>query len=1114
MENTSDDPRKLPYQFIREVTNDFHVERVLGSGTFGTVYKGINSSGEETAVKVLHMTGVDDSEFQKEFRNLKSLRHDNIVELVGFCNEAEEVVAEFEGNQVVALKMHTALCLEYVSNGSLQKHISDENTGLNWHIRYKIIKGICVGLKYLHEGLEFSVWHLDLKPDNILLDQNMEPKIADFGLSRLLGDEKTRKTMSAVGTCGYWPPEYLNHQIITKEFDIFSLGVIITKIMTGREGYTSIADMRPGKFVKHVHNNWRNKLCKILRPASLEVYCNQVKRCIEIALECLKPNRQERPTIQYIVSNLEETETVIGDISLHIEQFNNDGESTLHSESNVTSGHSSGGGEASSSTYFDTPTAKAVPFQLLESMTDGFSEERIIGKGEFTRVYKGVYENGQVIAVKRYHSSRRLNDNEFENEIQYLMKVHHPNIIQLVGYCMHTEHQLIEYEGKMVFAEIQNKVLCLEYCSNGSLDQHLSDISYGLDWLTRYRIIKGTCEGLRQLHERSSPIIHMDLNPSNIFLGECMVPKIGDFALARVLEDEYSIQTIRMIGTRGYMPPEFIDKQVISIKSDIYSLGVVIIEIMTGKKYHAYFELSIQELIENVHENWRKRLRATFDDTSGEGYCQQVKKCIKLALSCVEPERLKRPSIGEIIDMLNETETFIHELTLKDKSELLDVHPVELYFPFEPKKATSCSLRLNNKGSDRVAFMVMAKTQKMYSTKLPFCSVVPPGCSYTIAVTIRKQNQQLPSAISEFFTVQSVAVGDHDLKHVDEDSASVVYGNFFKKAEEMNSDELQEMTLPVCWDLPAEGTESEPNQSRIEIIATLDSQQVSSVEVHPSQPWIMTTHHGGSLRVWDYQTMATLQSFQVTDEPVHAAKFIEREKWIIAGDGNGCIHVYSYEEKEPTSFDAHDSGITSLAVHPTQTVVLSFSHDDHLIKLWDWEKDWECTRTFQGHTNRVTQITFNPNGADSFTSVSRDGKVKIWSVHSDGSSPITFDGDDQGLLCVDYFTRRNRQHLITGCMDGTAKIWDLEMDILEGCVHKLEGHEGRVTAVNLHPELPLLITGSLDGTVRLWDSTTYKLENIIGFNLGAVYGFGFIKGLRRLVVGCHQGIAMMEIPSP
>jgi coatomer subunit beta' len=112
---------------------------------------------------------------------------------------------------------------------------------------------------------------------------------------------------------------------------------------------------------------------------------------------------------------------------------------------------------------------------------------------------------------------------------------------------------------------------------------------------------------------------------------------------------------------------------------------------------------------------------------------------------------------------------------------------------------------------------------------------------------------------------------------------------------------------------------------------------------------------------------------------VHAAKFITREKWLVIGDDIGCIHVYSYcKQGDVESFDAHDSYITTLEVHSTHPYVLSSSaDDDHMIKLWDWEKGWECTRTFQGHTNRVTQLKFNPMDVDSFASASLDGMVKV-----------------------------------------------------------------------------------------------------------------------------------------
>ncbi|CAM0878790.1 unnamed protein product [Alopecurus aequalis] len=322
MENKAHrEPTKLPYQLIKQLTNDFHEERLLGSGTFGKVYKGVRENGGELAVKVLHnRSGLDSKVFQKEFDNLKGLKHPNIVELVGFCDESEEELAFFEGKQVTAERLRMALCLEYVHNGSLYKHISDENTGFTWHTRYKIIKGICEGLKYLREGLESPVMHFDLKPDNILLDKCMVPKIADFGTSKLFGEENTRKALSSVGTIGYCPPEYIKHQIISKEFDIFSLGVIIVRIMTGHGSYNSVVDMPTRKSVKLVHGSWRKRLCGTMSHASLEVYCNQVKRCIEIALDCLISNRQERPTIHDIVCSLNETETMIGDRGMHNEQ--------------------------------------------------------------------------------------------------------------------------------------------------------------------------------------------------------------------------------------------------------------------------------------------------------------------------------------------------------------------------------------------------------------------------------------------------------------------------------------------------------------------------------------------------------------------------------------------------------------------------------------------------------------------------------------------------------------------------------------------------------------------------------------------------------------------------
>ncbi|XP_037488272.1 cysteine-rich receptor-like protein kinase 26 isoform X3 [Triticum dicoccoides] len=211
-------PISLPMILLQKITNNFSKERLLGQGGYGKVYRGVYDDGQVIAVKQLHntMQDIDDKQFIREFHNLMMLNHPNIVRLVSYCYETQRKHIEFEGRIVFGETTYKALCFEYMPKGSLQKHLSDECNGLDWQTRYRIIKGACQGLKYLHEDLEKPFYHLDLKPDNILLDENMVPKLADFGLSKLFGEEKTRTTQSPIGTIGYMPPEYILQNLVSK----------------------------------------------------------------------------------------------------------------------------------------------------------------------------------------------------------------------------------------------------------------------------------------------------------------------------------------------------------------------------------------------------------------------------------------------------------------------------------------------------------------------------------------------------------------------------------------------------------------------------------------------------------------------------------------------------------------------------------------------------------------------------------------------------------------------------------------------------------------------------------------------------------------------------------
>ncbi|KAL8043147.1 hypothetical protein ABFX02_09G099400 [Erythranthe guttata] len=285
------------------------------------------------------------------------------------------------------------------------------------------------------------------------------------------------------------------------------------------------------------------------------------------------------------------------------------------------------------------------------------------------------------------------------------------------------------------------------------------------------------------------------------------------------------------------------------------------------------------------------------------------------------------------------------------------------------------------------------------------------------------------------------------------------------------------------------------------------SERVKSVDLHPTEPWILASLYSGTVCIWNYQTQTMVKSFEVTELPVRSAKFIARKQWVVAGADDMFIRVHNYNTMDKVKvFEAHTDYIRCVAVHPTLPYVLS-SSDDMLIKLWDWEKGWACTQIFEGHSHYVMQVTFNPKDTNTFASASLDRTVKIWNLGSPDPN-FTLDAHLKGVNCVDYFTGGDKPYIITGSDDHTAKIWDYQT---KSCVQTLEGHTHNVSAVSFHPELPIIITGSEDGTVRIWHATTYRLENTLNYGLERVWAVGCMKGSRRVVIGYDEGTIMVKL---
>ncbi|XP_039776216.1 putative disease resistance protein RGA4 isoform X2 [Panicum virgatum] len=331
-----EEPEEVTFQFLREITDDFSKERKVGEGTFGTVYKGVTTNGNDVAVKIFkdRTSDLDDRQFRNEFYNLTKVKHKNIVRVLGYCYETKQTRIEYNGKTVLAEETQKALCFEFLGNGTLENHLFEESCGHEWDMRYNIIKGTCEGLKYLHKDRGESLLHLDLKPANILLDENMVPKIADFGLSKIFSDQLPRTTQSPLGTLGFQPVEFIHGGKISEKFDIFSLGGIIIRIVSGPDGHSKYVDA-PAEFIDQVLRNWRKRWEKYSNGSLLEAWFRQVETCTQIALNCLEDDSQKRPDIVKIIDELSKIEAINNEV-INLQAPKERNKTTEHSEMKPT----------------------------------------------------------------------------------------------------------------------------------------------------------------------------------------------------------------------------------------------------------------------------------------------------------------------------------------------------------------------------------------------------------------------------------------------------------------------------------------------------------------------------------------------------------------------------------------------------------------------------------------------------------------------------------------------------------------------------------------------------------------------------------------------------------
>ncbi|XP_047939273.1 cold-responsive protein kinase 1-like [Salvia hispanica] len=346
-------------------------------------------------------------------------------------------------------------------------------------------------------------------------------------------------------------------------------------------------------------------------------------------------------------------------------------------------------------------------YKELTIATNGFSKANKIGEGGFGSVYKGKLRNGQMAAIKVLSADSRQGVREFLTEIKVISDIEHENLVKLYGCCVEQNQRILVYNY------LENNSLATTLLGGGHCSIHFS-------WQTRVKICIGVARGLAYLHEEVRPhIVHRDIKASNILLDKYLSPKISDFGLAKLMPPNMTHVSTRVAGTIGYLAPEYAIRGQLTRRADIYSFGVLLIEIVSGRcNTNTRLPIEEQYILERTWQLYERKELVLLVDTAlnGQFDAEQACKFFKIGLLCTQDSPKLRPSMSTVVRMLTGEQNFDEDAITKP-GLISDFMDLKIKSDPKPKpNAHLTSSNFNSSGSDTAANSTWTSAPSSHAT--------------------------------------------------------------------------------------------------------------------------------------------------------------------------------------------------------------------------------------------------------------------------------------------------------------------------------------------------------------------------------------------------------------